>query len=82
VIDGWRKTEDEMSHLLRRTATNGNLARLCERVEAGGDVESRDKGTGRTPLLEAVIANRLETARYLLEMGAKADASCMAVGHD
>jgi hypothetical protein len=71
-----------MSHLLRRAAASGNLAKLRERVETGDDVESRDKGTGRTPLLEAVIANRFEAARYLLEMGAKTDASCMAVGYD
>jgi hypothetical protein len=44
-----------MSHLLRRAAESGNIDKLKLRLEAGDDIGSRDKGTGRTALLMAVI---------------------------
>jgi hypothetical protein len=71
-----------MSHLLRKAAQNGDLAKARERLEAGDDIEARDKGTGRTALLEAVIAGQSEIVRYLLGEGADMNAVCKAVGYD
>ena len=71
-----------MSHLLRRAAEKGDLHKLKERLEAGDDMEARDKGTGRTALLEAVIAGHAPAVLYLLEKGADINASCKAVGLD
>jgi hypothetical protein len=71
-----------MSHLLRKAAQNGALAKARERLEAGDDIEARDKGTGRTALLEAVIAGHGEIVRYLLDEGADMNAACKAVGYD
>ncbi|GHU19987.1 hypothetical protein FACS189475_08140 [Betaproteobacteria bacterium] len=71
-----------MSHLLRRAAESGDIDKLSLRLEAGDDLESRDKGTGRTALLEAVIAGHKNAVLFLLEKGADRLASCKAVGHD
>ncbi|MDR3158199.1 MAG: ankyrin repeat domain-containing protein [Zoogloeaceae bacterium] len=71
-----------MSHQLRRAAQAGNIEALRLRLEAGDDIESRDKGTGRTVLLEAVIAGHMEAVLFLLEKGADKNASCKAVGLD
>ena len=71
-----------MSHLLRRAAEKGDITKLKERLEAGDELEARDKGTGRTALLEAVIAGRIQAVLYLLENDADINASCKAVGLD
>jgi ankyrin repeat protein len=71
-----------MSHFLRQAAASGNTEKLKERLAAGDDIESRDKGTGRTALLEAVIAGHRDAAALLIEKGADAGASCKAVGMD
>jgi hypothetical protein len=71
-----------MSHLLRQAAANGNTDRLKARLDAGDDIESRDKGTGRTALIEAVIAGHRDAAALLIERGADTGASCKAVGMD
>ena len=71
-----------MSHLLRRAAESGDIDKLSLRLEAGDDIESRAKGTGRTALLEAVIAGHKNAVLFLLEKGADRLASCKAVGHD
>ena len=71
-----------MSHLLRRAAEKGDLEKLKERLEANDDLEARDKGTGRTALLEAVIAGHTPAVLYLLEKGADINASCKAIGHN
>jgi hypothetical protein len=71
-----------MSHLLRKAAESGNTDKLKARLDAGDDIESRDKGTGRTALLEAVIAGHRDAAALLIEKGADINACCKAVGMD
>jgi hypothetical protein len=71
-----------MSHLLRKAAAGGNMERLKERLDAGDDIESRDRGTGRTALLEAVIAGHMDAVVLLVETGADIGVSCKAVGMD
>jgi hypothetical protein len=71
-----------MSHLLRRAAASGDTDKLKARLDAGDDIESRDKGTGRTALLEAVIAGHKDAAALLIERGADVGVSCKAVGMD
>ncbi|MDR1322515.1 MAG: ankyrin repeat domain-containing protein [Gracilibacteraceae bacterium] len=71
-----------MSHLLRKATASGDMEKLKARLDAGDDIESRDKGTGRTALLEAVIAGHRDVAALLIEKGADLGVSCKAVGMD
>jgi ankyrin repeat protein len=58
------------------------MEKLKARLDAGDDIESRDKGTGRTALLEAVIAGHRDAVTLLVEKGAEIGVSCKAVGMD
>jgi hypothetical protein len=71
-----------MSYLLIRAARSGNLAQVQERIAAGDNIEYRDKGTGRTALLEGVIGGYTEIVTWLLNKGADLSASCKAVTCD
>jgi hypothetical protein len=71
-----------MSHLLRKAAAIGDMEKLKARLDAGDDIESRDKGMGRTALLEAVIAGHRDAVALLVEKGADIGVSCKAVGMD
>ena len=71
-----------MSLQLRRAAENGDVDKIRLRLDAGDDIESRDKGTGRTALLYAAIEGQAEAVRILLDYGADLHASCTAVGYD
>lgn len=71
-----------MSRLLCRAAESGDLEKLKLRLEAGDDIESRDRGTGRTPLLSAVIEGHIDVVKLLLEKGADETACCKAVEND
>ncbi len=61
-------------------AREGDMAKVRARLDAGDDIEFRSKQTGRTPLIEAVIAGHLEVARLLVERKASLAARCKAVG--
>ena len=69
------------NHQLGQAAARGDLDTLSARIDAGDDVEERQKGTGRTPLVEAAIAGHHEIVERLLVCGADHTASCTAVGH-
>jgi ankyrin repeat protein len=71
-----------VSHLLLKAAEKGDIKKLEERLAAGDDMEYRDKGTGRTALLYAVIEGHKEAVLYLLDKGADINAYCRAVGHN
>jgi ankyrin repeat protein len=72
-----------MSHLLRKAAAGGDMAKLKARLDAGDDIESRGKGTGRTALLEASIAGHRDVVALLIEKGADVgvwSGSCLGTG--
>lgn len=74
-------TKTASSHLLRQAAQRGDLVKIAARLQAGDALEGRHKGTGRTALLEAVIAGQDQAVSLLLERGADVQACCTAVGH-
>lgn len=61
------------NHLVRAAAESGDLATVRARVDAGDDLESRHKGTGRTPLGWAVVQGHAEIARVPLAHTARVD---------
>lgn len=69
-----------MTNRLLSAAESGDLEKLRERLDLGDDIEYRHRGTGRTPLLEAVIAGHCGAVILLLDSGADIDAACTAVG--
>jgi hypothetical protein len=71
-----------MSHLLLKAAEKGDIKKIEERLAAGDNIEYRDKGTGRTALLCAVVEGHKEAVLYLLDKGADMNAYCKAVGHN
>jgi hypothetical protein len=68
------------NHLLRAAAARGNLTKVEARLMSGENLEGRHQSTGRTPLVEAVIAGHLDVAALLLDRGADPEAACTAVG--
>lgn len=70
-----------MSHLLAKAAESGNLPALLRLLDGGADIEWTHKGTGRTALLSAVIAEQREAAVALLDRGARIDHQCKAMGY-
>lgn len=74
-------TKTASSHLLRQAAQRGDLVKIAARLQAGDALEGRHKGTGRTALLEAVIAGQAPAVSLLLQRGADVQACCTAVGH-
>lgn len=70
-----------MSHLLAKAAEKQDLDRIDALLDAGADIEWQHKGTGRTPLLSAVIAGKVESAARLLERGANIHHACTALGY-
>ena len=74
-------TKTASSHLLRQAAQRGDLVKIDARLQAGDALEGRHKGTGRTALLEAVIAGQDQAVSLLLQRGADVQACCTAVGH-
>lgn len=69
------------NYLLCTAAQGGEHEKVAARIAAGDDLEERREGTGRTPLLEAVIAGHIDVVSLLLDHGASPEASCLAVGH-
>ena len=56
-------------------AAGGRTADVVAYLDAGGDIEACDVGTGRTVLLEAVAAGRSEVVQVLCERGADVEAA-------
>ena len=54
-------------------ASQGDLAQLQRLAATGAPIDRRD-AAGRTALLRATAANRLEAARWLIERGADVNA--------
>ena len=52
---------------------DGDLARVTRLVESGADVNKREGGSVRTPLIGAAIMGRTSVVRYLLSQGADPD---------
>ncbi|HDS1038251.1 TPA: ankyrin repeat domain-containing protein [Stenotrophomonas maltophilia] len=70
-----------MSHLLAKAAEKQDLDRIDALLDAGADIEWQHKGTGRTPLLSAVIAGKKDAVVRLLDRGANIQHSCSALGY-
>lgn len=70
-----------MSHLLAKAAEKADLDRIDALLDAGADIEWQHKGTGRTPLLSAVIAGKCDAAARLLDRGANIEHACRALGY-
>jgi len=71
-----------MSKSLLAAAEVGDSAGVLARLDAGDDIEFRAKGTGRTAVLEAVIAGQVDAVKVLCERGADVGAACKAVGNN
>ncbi|MGS7840663.1 ankyrin repeat domain-containing protein [Stenotrophomonas forensis] len=69
-----------MSHLLAKAAEQQDLDRIDALLDAGADIAWRHKGTGRTPLLSAVIAGKAASVARLLDRGANIEHACTALG--
>ena len=70
-----------MSHLLAKAAEKADLDRMEALLDAGADIEWQHKGTGRTPLLSAVIAGKRDAVARLLDRGANIQHACTALGY-
>ncbi|WP_422353482.1 ankyrin repeat domain-containing protein [Stenotrophomonas sp. AR026] len=70
-----------MSHLLAKAAEKQDLDRIDALLDAGADIEWQHKGTGRTPLLSAVIAGKADAVARLLDRGANIEHACSALGY-
>lgn len=70
-----------MSHLLAKAAEKQDLDRIDALLDAGADIEWQHKGTGRTPLLSAVIAGKADAVARLLDRGANIEHACTALGY-
>ena len=58
---------------LHAAVATGDVAEIARALDAGADLEARDPA-GRTPLLVAVEADRIDAVRLLLERGADINA--------
>jgi hypothetical protein len=58
-----------------------DLARIDALLDEGADIEWQHKGTGRTPLLSAVIAGKADSVERLLDRGANIQHACTALGY-
>ncbi|MFJ9678957.1 ankyrin repeat domain-containing protein [Streptomyces sp. NPDC101194] len=65
---------------LLRASSSGDTESVRKLVQTRCDVDVRARGTGRTPLLEAVIGGHLDTAAVLLAASADVEARDTAVG--
>ena len=70
-----------MSHRLAKAAEKQDLARIDALLDEGADIEWQHKGTGRTPLLSAVIAGKADSVERLLDRGANIQHACTALGY-
>ncbi|WP_329892515.1 ankyrin repeat domain-containing protein [Stenotrophomonas sp. SMYL11] len=70
-----------MSNLLAKAAEKQDLDRIDALLDAGADIEWQHKGTGRTPLLSAVIAGKADSVVRLLDRGANIQHACTALGY-
>jgi ankyrin repeat protein len=67
------KGEDMSTRNLHQAAAQGDVATISKLIAAGAAIDARDEG-GRTALLVATHANRIEAARALIEAGADVNA--------
>ncbi|MFB6992640.1 MULTISPECIES: ankyrin repeat domain-containing protein [unclassified Streptomyces] len=65
---------------LLRASSSGDTESVRKLVRTRSDVDVRARGTGRTPLLEAVIGGHLDTVTVLLAASADIEARDTAVG--
>jgi uncharacterized protein len=73
--------EPPLSKALLKAASNGNIATLTALINAGENLEFADKGTGRTALIEATLANQEAAVDLLLANGANVNVACKAMGY-
>jgi hypothetical protein len=55
-------------------ASTGNIAAITQNLAAGADINAREPAGGTTPLMLAALFGQTESARLLIEKGAKLDA--------
>lgn len=70
-----------MSRFLLEAAARGDILKIEQQLAKGVDVNCIHKGTGRTPLIEAVIAGQRNAAKRLLEAGAALNVFDKAMGY-
>ncbi len=73
IDDGVKVPRPRKSPLFN-AAKKGDVAKLKQLIDAGEDVNARDRER-RTPLLEAVLANQPAAARVMIESGADLNAA-------
>jgi ankyrin repeat protein len=70
-----------MSRNLLEAAARGDVVKIEEQLAKRVDVNCTHKGTGRTPLIEAVISGQHAAAKSLIEAGANLNLFDKAVGY-
>lgn len=70
-----------MSRYLLEAAARADVVKIEEQLAKGVDVNCTHKGTGRTPLIEAVIGGQHEATRMLIEADAEVNHFDKAVGY-
>lgn len=70
-----------MSRFLLEAAARGDVAKIEQQLAQDTDVNCTHKGTGRTPLIEAVISGQHAAAGRLIEAGANLNLFDKAMGY-
>lgn len=70
-----------MSRFLLEAAARGDVVKIEEQLAKGVNVNCTHKGTGRTPLVEAVINGQHGAAKMLIEAGADLNVFDKAMGY-
>lgn len=70
-----------MSRYLLEAAARGDVVKIEEQLAKGVNINCTHKGTGRTPLIEAVISGQHGAAKMLIEAGADLNVFDKAMGY-